>query len=48
MNGYDLTGDHNEKEAIILALAASTVTQEEFFAWVQAHVVPLDDEDDKP
>jgi death-on-curing protein len=48
LNGFRLSADVDEQERVVLGVAASTVTQEEFFAWVQAHVVPLDDEDDKP
>lgn len=43
LNGFRVSADVEEQERVILGVAASTVTQEEFFAWVQAHVVPLGD-----
>ena len=46
INGYRLSAEVGEQERVVLGVAASTVTQEEFFAWVQAHVVPLGDVSD--
>ena len=48
LNGHDLSGIHEEKERVILAVAASEMSQEEFFDWVRAHVVPLTPQDEKP
>lgn len=41
MNGYELTGDVDEQERVILTLAASTMEREEFTEWVRAHIQPL-------
>ena len=41
LNGYDLAGTTAEKEQVILALAAGEMTQEDFFAWVRDHTIPL-------
>ena len=41
MNGYELNADVDESEQVILALAASQMTQEDFMTWVENHVVPL-------
>lgn len=40
-NGYELTGDVDEQERVILALAGSKMEREEFTNWVRAHIVPL-------
>ncbi|MBW3637210.1 MAG: type II toxin-antitoxin system death-on-curing family toxin [Armatimonadetes bacterium] len=41
LNGYEISGSVDEKEAAILRLAASKMCREEFVEWVRAHVVPL-------
>ena len=40
LNGYDLVGDVDEQERVILAVAASEMNREEFTEWVRARVVP--------
>jgi len=47
LNGYDLIGSHDEKEKIILAVAASKMEQEDFFQWVREHIQPLSDGNDR-
>lgn len=36
LNGYELTADEDETTAIVLALAASEVSEQEFSAWLKA------------
>jgi death on curing protein len=40
MNGYEITADDDEQEAIILSVAAGTMTQEAFAAWLQSKITP--------
>jgi len=41
LNGYQFEASVDEQEAIFLRLAAAQLTREEFTAWVQAHLKPL-------
>ena len=38
LNGHDLSGSHAEKEAVVLAVAAHQMSQEDFYAWVREHI----------
>jgi death-on-curing protein len=38
LNGQDLSGSQDEKEAVMLAVAAHQMSQEDFFAWVREHI----------
>jgi prophage maintenance system killer protein len=40
LNGYELQQTDEEIETMIVALAANTVDQGEFFAWVVHHIRP--------
>jgi death-on-curing protein len=40
LNGFQLNAPVDEQEQIILSLAASRLSREEFSAWVTAHIVP--------
>jgi death-on-curing protein len=41
LNGYELSGDVDEQEHIILSVAASEMQREEFTDWVRTHAVPF-------
>lgn len=38
-NGYRLSGEMDEKEQVVLALAAGQMGREEFTEWVRRHIV---------
>lgn len=40
MNGYRIDASIDEREQVILAVAAGTMKREEFTAWLRAHVSP--------
>ncbi len=47
-NGYELTGETDEKERVILAVAAGEIEREEFVEWVRNHVRPRAQTETKP
>ena len=40
-NGFELTGDIEEHERVILSVAAGEMRREEFVAWTKEHLMPL-------
>lgn len=40
LNGYEITADDDEQEAVILSVAAGTMTKEAFAAWLQSKITP--------
>jgi death-on-curing protein len=42
-NGFEITADVDEQEAVFLQLAAGTLSRDEFTDWVKAHITPLAD-----
>jgi death on curing protein len=47
LSGFELTGDVDEQERIILGVAARTVGRDEFAEWVRLHLVARAKENDK-
>ncbi len=41
LNGHELRAEVAEQEKVMLEVAASKMSREDFTAWVQAHVVPV-------
>ena len=41
LNGHELSAAENEQYDVFMRLAARQMTQDEFFAWVAANIVPL-------
>jgi prophage maintenance system killer protein len=41
VNGHRIGATTDEAEAIVLGVAAGTVTRDEFTAWVRRRVVPM-------
>lgn len=48
LNQHELAGTHEEKERVILAVAASEMEQEDFFTWVREHVQSRTNTDNTP
>lgn len=46
LNGFEIEADIDEQEQIILAVAASQMPREEFEAWLEHHLVPLEAHED--
>jgi death on curing protein len=40
LNGYEITASDDEQEAVILSVAAGTMTKEAFAAWLQSKITP--------
>ena len=40
MNGYEIHADVDSQEAVILAVAASKMSRQDFLEWLQDHVEP--------
>lgn len=40
LNGHEIAAGIDERETVILAVAAGTMGRDEFAAWVRSHVVP--------
>ena len=41
LNGFELKASVDDAEVTILAIASNNMAQDEFFDWVEAHIVPV-------